>query len=424
MIGLADCNNFFVSCERSIDPSLDGVPMVVLSNNDGCVIARSNESKKIGVKMGQPAFEIRDLIYSGKIVAYSGNHLLYRKKSLSVHDIFRRFVPATIDYSVDESFLDMTGIPEEVIPEIGEAICDACWKEERIPVTLGFAPTKTLAKIATEVGKKREQKIVMLSHDEELIALLHRMPIADLWGVGRRLSKRLYFKGIYTIGDFYGKDLAWIRGELGVTGERSWQELHGVPCIELEHVSRKMQDSISETRTFPADIDDFDFLRARIAIYCAHVSKRLRAMEGECGELTVFLRTNRFHAENGYYAPHATVVFSPATDDAAMITTAAVECLERIFNPALKYKRAGVVLSKIVSRSSITPSLFEEIDGSDRKRSKSRNLMKAVDELNFGESDHIVKLASQLTKGHVGHNDGYSSSFGSPLPDSGVRGGK
>ncbi len=423
MIGLADCNNFFVSCERSVDPSLDGVPMVVLSNNDGCVVARSNESKRMGVKMGQPAFEIRDLIYSGKIVAYSGNHLLYRDKSLKVHDIFRRFVPSTIDYSVDESFLDMNGIPEDVIPEIGDAICDTCWKEERIPVTLGFAPTKTLAKIATEVGKKRGERIVMLAHDEELKALLHKMPIGDLWGVGRRLSKRLYYKGVYTIGDFYGKDLSWIRSELGVMGERSWQELHGMPCIELEHVSRKMQDSISETRTFPEDIDDFDYLRARMAIYCAHVSKRLRAMSGECGELTVFLRTNRFHTERGYYSPQATVVFSPAIDDTAAITKAAVGCLERIFNPSLKYKRAGVVLSRINPRRSITPSLFEE-EGISIKRSKSRDLMKAVDGLNSGEREHVVKLASQLTKGHVGHNDGYSSSFASPIPDSGVRGGK
>ncbi|GFI39076.1 Y-family DNA polymerase [Muribaculaceae bacterium Isolate-113 (HZI)] len=421
MIGLADCNNFFVSCERSIDPSLDGVAMVVLSNNDGCVVARSNESKKMGVKMGQPAFEIRDLIYSGKIVAYSGNHRLYREKSLKVHDIFRRFVPFTIDYSVDESFLDMSGIPDAMITEIGNAICEACWKEERIPVTLGFASTKTLAKIAAETGKKRGEKVVTGAEGDRLEALLDTLGIGELWGVGRRLSKRLYAKGVFTIGDLYRKPLVWVRSEMGVHGERSWRELHGESCIELDYVSRKMQDSISETRTFPEDIDDFDYLRARIAIYCAHVSRRLRAMDGVCGELKVFLRTNRFHTERGYQAPEATVVFTDPIDDAAELTSAAVKCLEKIFTPGVRYKRAGVVLSRIVPCGSVSISLFDDVEKADARIKKSRNLMKTIDGLNFGNYNHVVKLASQLTAGQSGHNDGYSSSFGAPLPDSGVR---
>lgn len=424
MIGLCDCNNFFVSCERSVDPSLDGLAVVVLSNNDGCVVARSNESKRMGVKMGQPAFEIRDLINSGKIIAYSGNHLLYREKSLKVHDIFRRFVPSTIDYSVDESFLQLDGIPDSVLPEIGEAIRQACWEEERIPVTLGFAPTKTLAKIATETGKKCGQSVIMLYADDKLPELLDGISVGDLWGIGWRLAKRLYSKGVFTVGDFYRKPMVWVRKEMGVNGERTWLELHGQPCIELSHVSRRMQDSISETRTFPEDVDDFDYLRSRIAIYCAHVSKRLRAMEGMCGELVVFLRTNRFHTERGYYAPEAKVEFAEPVDDAAEITTAAVRCLESIFNPALKYKRAGVVLNRIVPRRGVSQTLFDEDGREAAKRGKSRKLMDVVDNLNFGVKEHLVKLATQLTKGEDGHNDGYSSSFGAPLPDSGVRGGK
>lgn len=417
MVGLADCNNFFVSCERAVDPSLDGVAVVVLSNNDGCVVARSNESKKLGVKMGQPAFELKDMINSGKIVPYSGNHILYREKSLKVHDIFRRFVPETIDYSVDESFFNLDGIPDEALPEIGQTICDTVWREERIPVTIGFAPSKTLAKIATEIGKKRGERVVLLTPGSELDAILDSLDISELWGIGRRLSKRLFIKGVFTIGDFARKPVAWIRQELGVNGERSWMELHGIPCIELEHVGRQRQDSISETRTFPEDVDDFDYLRARIAIYCAHVSKRLRSMEAECGELTVFLRTNRFHTERGYFAPEIKMRFTPSTDDAVAITTAAVEGLVKIFNPNLKYKRAGVVLSKITPRRALTPSLFEDIQEVNEMTEKSRKLMKTVDELNVGVKEHLVKLASQLTKGHVGHNDGYSSSFGAPLPD-------
>ncbi len=423
MIGLCDCNNFFVSCERSVDPSLDGKAVVVLSNNDGCVVARSNESKKMGVRMGQPAFEIRDMINSGKIIAYSGNHLLYREKSLKVHDIFRRFVPSTIDYSVDESFLELDGIPDSALHEIGEAIRETCWEEERIPVTLGFAPTKTLAKIATETGKKSGKGVIMLNAGENLVELIDKLSVGELWGIGWRLAKKLYSKGVFTVGDFYRLPVSRIRKDMGVNGERVWLELHGQSCIELNYVERKMQDSISETRTFPEDVDDFDYLRSRIAIYCAHVSKRLRAMEGLCGELMVFLRTNRFHTEKGYYAPQAVVEFKEPLDDAAEITTAAVKCLESIYNPALKYKRAGVVLNKIVGRGSVCGSLFDEDGRLAARRGKSRKLMDVVDNLNFGVKEHVVKLATQLTKGEEGHNDGYSSSFGAPLPDSGVRGG-
>ena len=414
MIGLADCNNFFVSCERTIDRSLEGRPVVVLSNNDGCVVARSNEAKQLGIRMGEPAFKIKDRILSGEVIALSGNHLLYRAISLRVHDIFRRFVPETLDYSVDEAFLLMDGIPDYALQEIGEAIRDACWNEEHMPVTIGFAPTKTLAKIATEIGKKGRRSVVVLNDPDEITRVISRMPVADMWGMGRRLTKRMYHCGVYTIGDFAAKDPIWVRGELGVVGERSWRELHGEPCIELEHVGRKIQDSISETRTFPMDIDDFDYIRARIAIYCAHVSKRLRAMEAQCGEISVFLRTNRFHTEQGYFAPAGSMEFETPVSDAAVITHAGVEILEHIFDPSLAYKRAGVVLSRITPAQVIAPSLFEDAGARLAAEQKSRMLMKAVDKLNQGPGPHVMKLASELTKGHIGHNDGYSSSFGAP----------
>lgn len=415
MIGLADCNNFFVSCERAIDPRLDGVPMVVLSNNDGCVVARSNESKRMGVKMGQPAFEIRDLIESGKILAYSGNHLLYREKSIKVHDIFRRYAPATLDYSVDESFLDMTGIPESLLAEIGAEIVKACWEEERIPVTLGFAPTKTLAKIATEVGKKAGERVVVRAAVEEFDDVMRELPIGELWGIGRQLSKRLYMKGVYTIKDFADKPLGWVRAELGVTGERSWQELHGHPCIELGHVQRKMQDSISETRTFAHDVGDYEWLRGKIAGFCVHVARRLRDMGGEAGELTVFLRSNRFHTERGYFAPEITVKLDPPVDDSSAIARAAEQGLKRIFIPGVKYKRGGVVLSRITARRSIGASLFEEERADDERTEKSRKLMAAIDRMNVGVKNHMLKLGSQISDAERSdRNQGYSSSFGAP----------
>lgn len=415
MIGLADCNNFFVSCERTVNPSLCGRPVVVLSNNDGCAVARSNEAKQLGVRMGQPAFELRHLIESGKLIALSGNHLLYREKSIRIHDILRRFVPSTLDYSVDESFLDFSGIPREVIPDIALSIHKTCLQEEGIPVTVGVSFTKTLAKIANTTAKKALQPVAILDSDEAIRERLASLSIGDLWGVGRNIAKKLIANGVFTAVDFADRPLIWVRKLLGINGERSWRELHGESCIELSHLSRPMQDSISETRTFPIDIDDFDYIRARIAIYCAHVAKRLRAMGGRCGVITVFLRTNRFHTERGYSAPQTCVKFSEPVDDTAVLTSAAVEALGHIFEPGTLYKRAGVILSDI-SSARTTPSLFESEEAS-RARIHSKALMQTLDRLNIGAGPHVVKLASQLTKGHIGHNDGYSSSFGAPNPN-------
>lgn len=175
MVGLADCNNFFVSCERTLDPSLEGRPVVVLSNNDGCAIARSNEAKRLGVKMGQPAFELRDLIESGKLIALSGNHILYRDISRKVHRLFRRFVPSAIDYSVDESFLDFSGIPAGNLRQIAEEITEACRKELGIPVTIGIAATKTLAKVATHICKKRNRRTGILTDHKEIMDEMEKL---------------------------------------------------------------------------------------------------------------------------------------------------------------------------------------------------------------------------------------------------------
>lgn len=431
MIGLADCNNFFVSCERAADPSLEGRAVVVMSNNDGCIVARSNEAKALGIKMGQPAFEIRHLISSGKVIALSGQHLLYRDISLKVHDIFRKFVPRAIDYSIDESFLDMSGIPDSMLLTIGNEICNSCWNELHIPVTIGFAPTKTLAKIITEYCKKNKMSVGMLDNDIQKQALFDAMSISDLWGIGRRLSKTLYMSGIFTVADFAAKNRGWIRSKLGVNGERSWLELHGTSCIELTSVDRELQDSISETRTFPEDIGDYDYIRSRIVIYGSDCAGKLRKMKGLCKAVSVFLRTNRFHAERGVYRADRTLRLPNYSDDTGDIVNAAIYGLDSIFKKGIKYKRAGVVLSDIKTASSqTTPSLFENMipdslkatnspsgmQSKDLSVSANSSLMKAIDRINSGSTtgSSNLKLASQLTFHTLGHNDGYSTSFQAP----------
>lgn len=412
MTGLADCNNFFVSCERTINRSLEGRAVVVLSNNDGCVVARSNEAKRLGIRMGQPAFEIRDLVRSGSVVALSGNHLLYRSISLRVHDVFRRFVPRTLDYSIDEAFLDMTGIPDSELRVIGLAIYDACRCEVGIPVTIGFAPSKTLAKLVTERCKKCGEPVGVLENDEQRWEIMSVFPISELWGVGRRLTRRLYESGVYTIADFARKERTWVRKRLGVNGEKSWLELNGQSCIELSHVDRLLQDSISESRTFPVDIDDYDYVRARIAIYSADCANKLRAMNGICREVGVLLRTNRFHTDKQYQAPQGVISLGAYTSDTNILTEAALHVLDTIWRDNVSFKRAGVWLGDIKPDIPSTPSIFEEFE--DRNHGNER-LMQAVDKINGIVGHKVLKLASQITKGHIGHNDGYSSSFGAPF---------
>lgn len=413
MVGLADCNNFFVSCERTMNPDLENRAVVVLSNNDGCVVARSNEAKRAGIKMGQPAFQIKDRIKSGEIIALSGNHLLYKKISIKVHDIFRRYAPKTLDYSVDEAFLLMDGIPDRYLEDIGLSIARSCLEEVGIPVTIGFAPSKTLAKIVSETCKKSGRRIGVIFNPNEAWPMMSKMPISDLWGIGRRLSKRMYTSGIYTIADFARKDLSWIRASMGISGERSWRELHGEHCIELSHVDNDLQDSISESRTFPEDVEDYEYLRARIAIYAADCCKKLRAMKGECRLIGVMLETNRFHSERRMAKPFGSIRFDCPTSDTVLISRAAIEVLDRIFIPELPFKRAGVWLGDIVAAASVMPSLFDSEEYL-RVKTDRKHLMKAIDRINLGPGTPVLKLASQITLGHPGHNDGYSSTFQAP----------
>lgn len=413
MVGLADCNNFFVSCERTLNPALENRAVVVLSNNDGCVVARSNEAKRAGIKMGQPAFQIKDRIQSGEIIGLSGNHLLYREISLKVHDIFRRYAPMTLDYSVDEAFLLMDGIPDSQLRAIGESIAANCWDELHIPVTIGFAPSKTLAKIVSESCKKRGKRVGVLLKAANARPVMEKMSISDLWGIGRRLSKRLYSMGVYTIADLADKELGWIRATLGINGERTWRELHGEHCIELSHVQTELQDSVSESRTFPEDVDDYDYLRARIAIYASDCCRKLRAMGGECQLMGVMLETNRFHTERGFARPAGSHRFDEPTSDTVRIVNAAIDILDSIFIHDVPFKRAGVWLSEIVPTRSIIPSLFDSQEEIRVKQTRS-HLMKTIDSINLGPGLPVLKLASQITQGHPGHNDGYSSSFQSP----------
>ncbi len=404
MVGLADCDNFFVSCERTVRPELNGRAVVVLSNNDGCVVARSNEAKAMGIKMGEPAFRVKELISSGKLVALSGNHALYRDISRRVHAIFRRYVPGAIDYSVDESFLDVAGIPLSNLPEIGAEIRRVCRREAGISVTIGFAPSKVLAKVITEANKHSESHIGLLVDKAEIRALLQDMPINEVWGIGRRLALKLCDNGIYTAAQFADMHPAFIRKLLGVTGERIWRELHGEHCIEVGR-AQSLQKSISETRTFSMDISDYTTLKSKICTYAFDCGRILRGMNGACREVSVLLRTNRYHPERGVYAPSVTVRLPRPTSDSMELMQAATAGLRQIYSSAYSYKRGGVVIGGIEPKGVVQPSLFDDIS-----EDKTDKLMRVVDKINRNVG--VIRPVELMIKGDK-HNPSVIS-FGTP----------
>ncbi len=390
MYGLADCNNFYASCERVFNPSLAGRPVIVLSNNDGCVIARSNEAKSLGIKMGEPYFRLRDLVRRNGVAVFSANFTLYGDMSRRVMSLLRKFVPATEVYSIDEAFLDFSGMNPAQLDALGHEISRTVQRHTGIPISLGIAPTKTLAKIASKLCKQypKLNGCCYLHRPEDVEKVLRRFPVADVWGVGRRWAQLLDRHGIRTAWDFTQLPPEWIRKRMSVVGLRMWKELRGEPCIGFEqHPADKKQ--IATTRTFDRDTDDFEELHRRIAQYVAASAAKLRRQRSVCGEVRVFLLTNRFREDLPQHYENRLRKLSVPTDSTLLLTSCAAALLREAFRPGIAYKRAGVILSEISSKNGVQTDLF---DANDRDRHD--RLMKAVDALNerFGRH-HLVTAA-------------------------------
>ncbi len=391
MYGLADCNNFYASCERVFNPSLKGRPVVVLSNNDGCVIARSNEAKSLGIKMGEPYFRLRDLVRRSGVAVFSANFTLYGDMSRRVMSLLRKFVPATEVYSIDEAFLDFSGIDPKQLDALGHEISRTVQRHTGIPISLGIAPTKTLAKIASKLCKQypKLNGCCYLHRPEDVEKVLRRFPVADVWGVGRRWAQLLDRHGIRTAWDFMQLPPEWVRKWMSVVGLRMWKELRGEPCIGFEqHPADKRQ--IATTRTFDRGTDDFEELHRRIAQYVAASAAKLRRQRSICGEVRVFLLTNRFREDLPQHYENRLRKLSVPTDSTLLLTSCAAALLREAFRPGVAYKRAGVILSDISSKSGIQTDLF---DANDRDRHD--RLMKAVDALNERFGRHRLVTAAE-----------------------------
>lgn len=395
MYGLADCNNFYASCERVFNPSLQNLPVVILSNNDGCVISRSNEAKKIGIKMGQPIFELEALVKKKAVKVLSSNFVLYGDMSSRVMDNLKKFSPSTEVYSIDEAFLNLSGIEISKLQNLGLEIVNTIKKNTGIPLSLGISNTKTLAKVANKLCKKypKLNGVCVMTKKEDIAKVLKKFPIEDVWGIGRRYSKKLMNMGVITAYDFTQLSPLWIRSNMSIVGLKTWKELNGEPCIEFEeNVSDKKQ--ICTSRSFSKNLDEIEELYKSIAHFASISAEKLRRQRSVTGQIQIFILTNVYREDLPQYYQSIVVPLENHTDSTIELVKIACKALTKIYKPGYKYKKAGIILSDISRKNETPGSLFCETD-----LVKHHNLMTTVDNLNTKFGKHFVKLAAEGVEG-------------------------
>lgn len=389
MFALCDCNNFFASCERLFRPSLNWKPVIVLSSNDGCVIARSNEAKALGIKMGQPFFQIKELVENKKVTVFSANLTLYGDLSWRVMSILRDAAPQTEVYSIDEAFMDVSGI--ENLADFGLNLVKTIKRQVGIPVSIGIAPTKTLAKIASKLCKTYPKLggCCVMTRPEDIEKVLKRFPIGDVWGIGRKYTKLLEEHGIRTAWDFRQLPPEFVRSKMTVIGLRTQQELKGISCITLESALPDKQ-SICVSRSFAKELTEYAELHSSLMTFTAMAAEKLRKQKSVASQVSVFIYTNRFRDDQKQHSENKIVKFEASTDSTLTLAHYVSQALKSMYREGYGYKKAGVILSDMASASGIQQTLFE-----DGKRAKRSQLMSVVDNLNRQQGKYTVILASQ-----------------------------
>jgi len=389
MYALVDCNNFYASCERIFNPKLRHVPIVVLSNNDGCVIARSNEAKKLGIPMGAPAFEFRNLFQEKGIHVFSSNYALYGDMSNRVYTILKKYAPDIEVYSIDECFLKFKGFENFDLTAYSLNIRKDILKCTLIPTCVGVAPTKALAKVANRIAKKFPQLngVYCIDSQEKRIKALKWLDIEDVWGIGRQFAKKLKAKGVHKAIQFTELSDDYVRKEFSVVGLRLKKELEGISVLELEEVSSKK--NIATTRSFDTTYKEKEFLEERITTFAATCAEKLRNQKATCRIVTVFILTNRFNEKQEQYYKSINVTVPFATNSSIEIAKYAKKGLDLIFKDGLHYKKAGVIVSGIVPENEKQFNMFEDEPVNHRKA------MNVIDKLNFKYGCKKLKLGSQ-----------------------------
>lgn len=393
MYGLCDCNNFFASCERVFRPDLEGRPVVVLSNNDGCIVARSNEAKALGIGMGQPYFQVKKLLEQHQVAVFSSNYTLYGDLSRRVMATLRGEVPEIEIYSIDEAFFDLEGMSEP-LDELGRNIRQRIRRNTGIPVSIGIAPTKTLAKIAAKLAKQypKLNGCCYMHRTEDIRKVLSRFPLRDVWGIGRRYGKLFDQMHILTAQQFVELPEKWVQGRMGVTGVRTWRELQGIPSLPIDNLTDSKQQ-ISHSRSFPHEIYTLSELEPIVAEFTTRCAEKLRGQGSRCRTISCYLLTNRHREDQPQHAEALQHTFEEAIDSTLQLVKVARALLRRLYREGFGYKKAGVVLGGFEAANNQQQSLF----GAAQDERHTR-LMGVMDELNRHYGQGLVKTAAEGQK--------------------------
>lgn len=387
MFGLVDANNFFVSCERVFNPVLENKPVVVLSNNDGCIISRSNEAKALGIPMGVPLFKVRPLIKQHHITFLSSNFVLYGDLSNRMMSFIKELIPDFEVYSIDEAFINLQGFESPF--HVAQILRDRIYKWIGIPVSIGLAPTKTLAKVASHIAKKSLQRIHLLNDGEIIDRALSDFPVEDIWGIGGQLSKALKSRGIYTALDLKRKDPRWMRQKFTVVGERTLRELNGFSCLEVGG-SEPNRKSIRVSRALSKPADNKDSILKVMSTHAQRVSEKLIKHQKCARELYLFMDAYRFTEKRLRH--HKMVVLESPLQDVFNLTKVIVQEIQKIFREGVPYKRAGIVALGLIPENQHQGGLF----GGDHTLdfAKHKQLSKVMTSLNGRFGKRIIKLGS------------------------------
>ncbi|MGB2128571.1 MAG: Y-family DNA polymerase [Flavicella sp.] len=390
MFALVDCNNFYASCERVFQPDLNGKPIVVLSNNDGCVVARSNEAKNLGIPMGAPAFKYKSLFEAHNVQAFSSNYALYGDMSARVMQLLSAHTPDMEVYSIDEAFLKLDGFEMYDLDSYCREIKSKIDKGTGIPISIGVAPTKALSKVANRIAKKfpeKTQGVYVMDSEQKRVKALKWLKIEDVWGIGRRHAKRLKAKNIHTAFDFVNLSDAWVRKQMSVVGLRLKHELEGKPCLDLESVPAKK--TIATTRTFEEMYTGFEDIRERVNSFAVSCAEKLRKQQTCCTSILVFLQSNPFRKDLPQYRNSIVLQLPYPSHSTIDLTKLAIHGLKKIYREGYHYKKAGVLVLGLRPEDQKQYSLFSD------ENPKHAQLMKAVDTLNKGIGRQKVKFGGQ-----------------------------
>ena len=393
-IALIDVNNFYVSCERVFNPKLINKPVVVLSNNDGCAVARSNEVKALGVAMGAPWFKMKDLAKQHGIIALSSNYALYADMSNRVMSILRDFSPDQEVYSIDESFLDLTGFQRRDLLKYGQQMRKRILKWTGLPVCVGIGSTKTLAKLANHCAKKRTAFDGVCNFnamsDSELDALLGDIAVGEIWGVGRKLAPKLEALGYNTVLDLKRANASDLRQQFSVVMQKTIHELNGIVCMKLEDVVPAKKQILS-SRSFGFAVRDYNSLAESITLHMSRAAEKLRRQHSFAGSVYVYIRTSPFKPDDPLYSNGMTIPLPTPTDDSRRLVSVALWGLKQLYRPNYNYAKAGVMLSELVTGEAVQTDLFSQMQVSV----KSSELMAAMDRINRKMGKESIKLASE-----------------------------